>query len=62
MQSMKIGNHEPANAKIYLIFRVYSLGSDGTAMEIYLDPETLREVGMLRFTPASYSVSPRVDY
>lgn len=59
---MKLGNHGPANAKIYLIFRVYNLGSDHTAMRIYLDPETLREGSMLRFTPVSNRVSPGVDH
>lgn len=59
MQSMKLGNHEQANANVYMIFRVYNLGNDGTAMQIYLDPETLREGGMLHFTAASYSISSR---
>ena len=60
MQSMKLEDHEPAN--VYMVFRVYNLGSDGTAVRIYLDPETLREEDTLQFTSESYSVSPRVYY
>lgn len=60
MQSMKLEDHEPVN--VYMVFRVYNLGSDGTAVRIYLDPETLREEGTLQFTSESYSVSPRVYY
>lgn len=59
MQSMKLGNDEQANADVYMIFRVYKLGNDGTNMQIYLDLETLREGGMLHFTSASYNISLR---
>lgn len=49
---MKLENHEQPNASVYMIFRVYKLGSKGIAVQIYLDPEILRERGMLHFTPA----------
>lgn len=56
---MKLDSNDQANANVYMIFRVYNLGSDGIVARIYLDPETLRERGRLQFTPESYSVSPR---
>lgn len=64
MQSMKLElleDGEQSAAQVYMIFRVYSLGGDNLRAKIYLDPETLRQGGMLRFTPESYSVTPGSD-
>ena len=64
MQSMKqelVGDREQSPTQVYMIFRVSGLGSDNLRAKIYLDPETLRQEGTLRFTPESYSVAPHFD-
>jgi hypothetical protein len=43
---------------IYAIFRVYNLGQDNMGVRIYLDPESLRLAGRLRFTAEQWSAVP----
>lgn len=43
---------------LYVIFRVYKLGQDGMGLQIYLDPERLRQQGKLVFTGERWSVTP----
>lgn len=43
---------------IYAIFRVYWLGQDSLGLKIYLDPESLRLSGQLKFKAESWSVVP----
>ena len=45
-------------SQIYMIMRVYNLGKDDMGLEVYLDPEALRQNNRLRFTAESYSVVP----
>lgn len=44
--------------KIYAIFRVYYLGQDNMGLKVYLDPESLRLSGQLKFTAETWSVVP----
>ncbi|OAX80406.1 hypothetical protein ACJ72_05266 [Emergomyces africanus] len=46
------------NDEIYMIFRVYHLDKERISVQIYLDPESLRQAGRLIFTAESYSVLP----
>lgn len=54
---------DPLNIKppevntIYMIFRVYNLGTDNMRLRIYMNPDVLRRRNVLRFTPESYSVT-----
>lgn len=43
---------------IYVIFRVYNLGSNDMGVKVYLDPETLRLSEQLSFTADTWSVVP----
>lgn len=43
---------------IYVIFRVYNLGSESMGLKIYMDPGTLRREGSLLFTAEHWSVKP----
>lgn len=44
--------------KIYVIFRVYNLGQDNVGVKVYLDQESLRISGQLKFTAETWSVVP----
>lgn len=44
---------------VYVVFRVFRLGTESTGLRIYVDPEEQRRTGKLTFkTDASYWVSP----
>jgi len=45
-------------ATIYAIFRVYWVGQENMGLEIYLDPESLRRSGRLKFEGEVWSVVP----
>ncbi|KAI0189712.1 hypothetical protein EV127DRAFT_495663 [Xylaria flabelliformis] len=44
--------------RIYIIFRVYNLGKKSIGHTIYVDPESLRTKGALKFTPEKWTVVP----
>lgn len=44
--------------KIYLIIRVYNIASDEIGMDIYIDPEELRQEETLVFTADAWKVCP----
>ncbi|KAI1421444.1 hypothetical protein F5Y12DRAFT_767727 [Xylaria sp. FL1777] len=46
---------------IYVIFRVYWLGQENMGLAIYLDPESLRRSGHLKFQSELWSVVPGID-
>lgn len=47
--------------EVYVVFRVFNLGTESTGLQIYVDPEEQRRVGRLKFTTnAKYAVVPRV--
>ncbi len=46
---------------IYVIFRVYWLGQEDMGLAIYLDPESLRRSGHLKFQSELWSVVPGTD-
>ncbi|PGH03863.1 hypothetical protein GX51_03851 [Blastomyces parvus] len=58
MQRMQIQVDREPNDEIYMIFRVYHLDKEGIGVQIYLDPESLRQAGRLIFTAESYNVLP----
>ncbi|QSS52986.1 hypothetical protein I7I53_00094 [Histoplasma capsulatum var. duboisii H88] len=58
MQRMQIEVAGAPNDEIYMIFRVYHLDKESIGVQIYLDPESLRQEGRLIFTAESYSVVP----
>lgn len=59
LNGMKLPARNLGSNNIYLIFRVFSLGSNsGTGLKIYLDPATLREKGELKFNADYYAVTP----
>ncbi|KAL3294422.1 ino80 chromatin remodeling complex protein [Colletotrichum asianum] len=43
---------------MYVIFRVYNLGQKDIGLKVYVDPETLRLAGRLKFTGETWSVVP----
>uniref|UniRef100_L2FL52 Ino80 chromatin remodeling complex protein n=1 Tax=Colletotrichum fructicola (strain Nara gc5) TaxID=1213859 RepID=L2FL52_COLFN len=43
---------------VYVIFRVYNLGQKDIGLKVYVDPETLRLAGRLKFTGETWSVVP----
>lgn len=55
MHSQQLGQ---ANADIYLIFRVHHLGKRNMGLQVYVDPERMRQDGSLVFRSESYSVRP----
>ncbi|KAI0549334.1 hypothetical protein F4679DRAFT_547579 [Xylaria curta] len=44
--------------RIYIIFRVYNLGKKSIGHTIYVDPESLRAKGALKFTGGNWAVVP----
>lgn len=42
--------------KMYIIVRVYNLGSPLMGMRVLLDPERMRQAGQLEFTTGTWSV------
>ena len=60
MQEMRIKPTEQTESEIYVIFRVYYLGSEGMGLKIYVDLASLQQEGRLIFSPESYSVYPGV--
>jgi hypothetical protein len=58
MNGMRLSASNPGSNDIYLIIRVFSLGSMiGTGFKIYFDPDTLRERGELVFKSDKYIVT-----
>ncbi|KAI1188940.1 hypothetical protein F5B17DRAFT_450976 [Nemania serpens] len=51
-------NGTNTGSNIYIIFRVYWLGQDDIGLAIYLDPESLRRSGHLKFQSELWSVVP----
>ncbi|KAI1118839.1 hypothetical protein F5Y14DRAFT_397902 [Nemania sp. NC0429] len=52
---------ESTGNTIYVIFRVYWLGQEDIGLAIYLDPESLRRSGQLKFQSELWSVVPGTD-
>jgi hypothetical protein len=46
---------------IFIIMRVFNLGSVRPCMRIYVDPPDCDVTGPLKFKPAEWSVTPKVD-
>lgn len=47
-----------AAAEVYIIMRVSDLGFGEIDLDFFVDPETLRRKGQLRFESESYTVFP----
>ncbi|KAI0182894.1 hypothetical protein EV127DRAFT_40641 [Xylaria flabelliformis] len=61
-QRMQDNTNETENTStIYVIFRVYWLGQENMGLEIYLDPESLRRSGQLKFQGELWTVVPKKD-
>lgn len=43
---------------IYMIFRVFNMGSSSISARIYLDPDRMRQEGRLRFSADRWTVTP----
>lgn len=56
MEDMKFKDALPS--EIYLIARVFGLGSSSMGVKLYVDPATLREHGRLNFKGGKYAVTP----
>lgn len=50
-------NDEPSEC-VYIIARVFRLGSSGFGLKLYMDPATLREEKRLKFKANVYQVTP----
>jgi hypothetical protein len=65
MKRCKISSDEPPSEPVYLIVRVSGLHADGTGpspkWRIYLDPWTLAEQGVLKFSEPTYTVALAAD-
>jgi hypothetical protein len=57
MEEMKLNEAGVAN-RIYLIARVYALGTSGMGLKLYLDPANLRRERQLQFKADKYLVTP----
>ncbi len=55
------GKDEEGHEAIYVIFRVYYVGTDFMKHEIYVDPKALESRGMLQFTRGDWEVIPKAD-
>ena len=50
-------NHDNGNLKtVYVVFRVFNLGSDNIGLRVLVDPESMRLQDELSFTAESWSV------
>lgn len=57
MQNNSIGNNDNNNQRtVYVIFRVFRLGSDNVGLKVLVDPEGMRQRGELSFTAETWSV------
>ena len=43
---------------IYIIFRVFNIGTDSVSMRVYVDPERMRRRRHLVFTAETWSIVP----
>lgn len=43
--------------KLYVIFRVYSLGRNSIGLRVLVDPESMRQLNTLEFTTQTWSVA-----
>jgi hypothetical protein len=57
MEEMRLVDGQPAD-RVYMIARVFNLGSSGMGLKLYLDPATLRANGELEFRADKYVVTP----
>jgi len=57
MERMKL---KPGESKqhVYILCRVFNVGSKGVGMRLYLDPESARQNGELNFTVSEWAVTP----
>lgn len=55
---MHLQHPDQPNPDIYLIFRVHHLGKRNMGVQVYVDPEGMRQEGSLVFRSESYSVRP----
>jgi hypothetical protein len=49
-------DHNDNRQTVYVIFRVFSVGTDNTGLRVLVDPESMRVRGELSFTAESWSV------
>jgi hypothetical protein len=57
MDRMKL-SCDPDQNEIYLIARVFSLGTGGMGLRLYVDPASLQDQGDLKFRADKYAVTP----
>jgi hypothetical protein len=57
MRLMKLEQGHTAD-EVYIICRVYNLGQGDMGFCVYVDPERMRLVDELKFTPDAYAVTP----
>ncbi|KAH8649338.1 hypothetical protein BX600DRAFT_474958 [Xylariales sp. PMI_506] len=57
MQRQSVNNNftSPPD-KLYVIFRVYTLGRSSIGLRVLIDPEQMRQTGALQFTAESWAV------
>jgi hypothetical protein len=53
-----IHSEEQDRSRVYLVLRVFGVESQRIGMQVYLDPEYLRQNGQLVFTGETWSVTP----
>ncbi|KAL4881114.1 hypothetical protein BJY04DRAFT_218629 [Aspergillus karnatakaensis] len=58
MERMQLRDTLEDGIEIYLIFRVHHLGKRDMGLQVYVDPESMRQDGRLVFSAESYSVRP----
>jgi hypothetical protein len=56
MERMQL--NEESSENIYLVARVFTLGTSGTGLKLYVDPATLRKQERLKFKADVYHVTP----
>lgn len=52
------GSEPTEDDRVYMIFRVFKVTSGNIGMEVYFDPEKLRQERRLIFTADTWSVRP----
>lgn len=53
-----IHGHSEDRSTVYLVLRVFGIESESIGVDVYLDPELLRQSGQLVFTGETWSVTP----
>lgn len=58
MESLTNNGIGHSTAKIFVIFRVFSIDKKNVGMRVYVDPWKLKKTGELHFTTDKWTVTP----